>query len=142
MEEKGADKVTAFDTLFTTNQIQMMKVLLPYFDAPSQRMLAVYIKFLELQYTLSFLKKHPGSSLFEPCKREDINPSGICDEILPFCGPSEKEKIQNAKKMFENFSNMQEMMQTVQMMQELFPEGEASDFDISQIMNILNGGPV
>ncbi len=139
MEENGQDKVIAFDTLFTTNQIQMLKVLMPYLDIPAQRMLAVYIKFLELKYTINFLNDHPGSALLGSCRGENTDAAKICDEILPFCKPSEKEKIQNFKKMFENFANMQEMMQTIQMMQELFPEGESSDFDISQIMNLFQG---
>lgn len=46
------DKVTAFDALFTNNQIQKLKVLISYVDSPMQQQLAIYIKFLELKYTM------------------------------------------------------------------------------------------
>ena len=44
MDEKEQDNVTAFDMLFTTNQIQIMKMLLPYFDSSMQKYIAVLIK--------------------------------------------------------------------------------------------------
>ena len=44
--------VIAFDTLYTQNHIQILKILLPYFDPYGQSHLAVWIKYLELRYTL------------------------------------------------------------------------------------------
>ena len=38
--------------LYTTNQIQIMKILLPYCSPDSRRGLAVMIKFMEFDYTL------------------------------------------------------------------------------------------
>ncbi len=122
--ENGQDKVAAFDTLFTTNQIQMLKILLTYVEPSQQKNMAVYIKFMELQYTISFFKMHPDSSL--PCfsSEKGANASKICDEILPLCNPSEQDKISNMKKMMQTFENMQEMMQMIQLMKDFFPEGE------------------
>lgn len=37
MDEKGQDKVMAFDTLFTTNHLQMLKVLTSYLDPAAQK---------------------------------------------------------------------------------------------------------
>lgn len=75
MEEKELDKVAAFDTLFTTNHIQMCKVLLSYLPAPYQSTLAVYIKLAELNYTFSFLKRHPRAYLgsFPPIRAASDN---------------------------------------------------------------------
>ena len=58
MDEKERDNVAVFDTLFTNNQIQIMKILLPCFDRPMQKYLAIYIKYQELQYTLSYFRNH------------------------------------------------------------------------------------
>lgn len=158
MDEKGQDKIMAFDTLFTTNQIQMLKILVSYMDPSAQKSIAVYIKFMELQYTLSFFHTYPNASLKKLPREESFDASKLCDEILPFCAPSEREQLNNMKNMFHNFTNMQEMMQMMQMMKELFPEGEspfggdpadilsglsgmegmnASGMDLSQIMNMF-----
>ena len=34
MEKNEHDKIIAFDTLYTNNHIQMMKIVMPYFDEP------------------------------------------------------------------------------------------------------------
>ena len=51
--------VMAFDALYTNNQIQKLKVLLPYIDPSMQKNMAVYIKYMELKYTMELFKKHP-----------------------------------------------------------------------------------
>lgn len=127
MTENGQEKIVAFDTLFTTNQIQILKILLTYVEPAQQKLIAVYIKFLELQYTMTFFQKYPSSKLscteFFP-KEEGFNAGKLCEEVLPFCTPSDRDKLNQMKNMYESFTNMQEMMQMVQMMKDLFPEGE------------------
>ncbi len=123
MEEKELQKVFAFDSLFSTNRLQMLKILLTYLSPSGQKSLAIYIKFMELQYTISFFNKHPHAALHELPKEETLNTSKLCDEILPFLNPTEQEKITQIKNMFQNFENLQEMMQMIQMLQEMFPEG-------------------
>lgn len=125
MAENGQEKIIAFDTLFTTNQIQILKILLSYMEPAHQKHMAVYIKFLELQYTLSFFREYPASSPAVP-PEETMDATKLCDEILPFCNPSEQEMLQNMRNMYQNFQNMQEMMQMVQMMKDMFPEGDNS----------------
>ena len=61
MDDKRIDKAAAFDTLFTNNRIQILKTLAYYIDPHLLKGLAVYIKFLELQYTLALFRKHPCS---------------------------------------------------------------------------------
>ena len=53
-EQPKPDKIQAFDTLFTNNHIQVYKILLPYFEPPMQKQLAVFIKYMEFRYTLSY----------------------------------------------------------------------------------------
>ena len=45
MDEKEKDAVFLFDTLYTTNHIQMLKILLSYFPENSRNQLAIFIKF-------------------------------------------------------------------------------------------------
>lgn len=135
MEDQNPNPVAAFDALFTSNKIQMLKILLPRLVPEQQRGFAVYIKLLELQYTLAFLRQHPGMTLFGDMKRlsadffqeDNSDTVELLDELLPFGNPEERTRIQNMKSMLENMKKMKEMMEMVKMMQELFPEGAGGD---------------
>lgn len=123
MEESQSKKIMAFDNLFTTNRIQIMKILLSYMAPSTQKSLAIYIKFMELQYTLTVFQDYPDTVICGFDNEQNLDISKLCSEILPFCGPDEQEKILQMRSMMENFEKIQEMMQMVQMIQEMFPEG-------------------
>ena len=135
MEEQGSKAVSTFDNIFTNNRIQMLKILLPWLAPGQQGGFAVYIKLLELQYAMTFLHRHPAERLFGNGRQMSANflqgDNGdtleLLDELLPFSGIREREKIENMKNMIANFKKMQEMMEMIQMMQELFPEGMGGD---------------
>ena len=164
MAEHGQDKIMAFDTLFTTNTIQIFKILLPYMEPARHSHIAVYIKFLELQYTINFFQNHPTSrfagitslshNVSKDCEddshdsskycagiyKEELNINKLYHEILPFCSTADREKLTQLKNMYDNYTNMQEMMQMVQMMKEMFPEGENPiGNDPSSIFSGLSG---
>lgn len=124
MSDKGQDKVIAFDTLFTTNQIQMMKIFMPFLDLSMQKNIAIYIKIMELQYTISFFKRYPSASVFPLPKESHNDSSKIIKNILPYCNPEDRSKIENISNMFESFERYKEIMETVQMMKDLFPDGD------------------
>lgn len=119
-EPDKPDTILAFDTLFTNNQIQIYKVLLPYFEPPLQKNMAIYIKYMEFQYTQAYFKHHPAAF---PNKRKTSDAAQMYKEILPFCSPAEKSQLEKMIEMTSNMKRMQEMMETVNMMKELFPEG-------------------
>ncbi len=124
MDSKQSDRVMAFDALFTTNHIQMLKLLLSYMEPSVQGRLAVYIKFLELQHTLQLIREHPSVSI--PPDSGLGRPEGglveLLDEMIPFCSSAEQEKLQNIRNFYRNWENMQEMMQMLEMLQEISPE--------------------
>lgn len=124
MSDIGQDKVIAFDTLFTTNQIQMLKILMSYFDRPMQKNMAIYIKYMELQYTMTFFQKYPTAGIPGLHKESGFDIMKLCSEAMPFCGSEEKAKMENMQNMFQTFENYKGMMEMVQMMKELFPEGQ------------------
>ena len=137
------DKIQAFDALFTNNQIQIYKILLPYLDVNMQKSLAIYIKFMELQHTLTYLNRYPNACM--PVFQCD-DTTQVCDEILPFCSASQKKQVEQFANMFSNMKNMQDMMETVNMMKEMFPDGisfgdttggDGCAPDISQIMQMF-----
>lgn len=143
MDSNHPDKVMAFDALFTTNHIQMLKLFLGYLEPPLQGQLAVYIKFLELQYTLSFFRGNPYASLSlcPDTAGSHGDFSGLMEDMLPFCSAEEKEKLKNMQNMMNNLKNMQEMMEMVQMMQEISPElfSGSGGTDMSQMMEMMQG---
>ena len=99
MDEKEQDNVTAFDMLFTTNQIQIMKMLLPYFDSSMQKYIAVLIKYQELQYTISCFKNH-SYPVRECNDNEKSNFKKILPSLLLYCNDSQKKMIQQFEQMF------------------------------------------
>ena len=149
MEEQGSKTIAAFDSLFTTNKIQMLKILLPRLLPRQQGGFAIYIKLLELQYAFSFLRLHPGIQLFGDVRQlsadffqEDSEDTlSLLDDLIPFSGPQEQAKIQNMKNMLANFKRMKEMMSMIQMMQELFPEGAGGDGNPFDLFSGMSGMP-
>lgn len=154
MDFDGRDKVIAFDTLFCTNHIQMLKIMLPYMDNSIQKTLAVYIKLLELNYTISFYHKNPGSLC--GCIQQKSSPDfkELCTELLPYCSEKEKKQLEQMRSLFQGMEMYQEMARTMELMKEFMPdadlfsafgsEGQKSDntaaggFDMmSMLMNML-----
>ena len=134
MEKNGHDKITAFDTLFTTNHIQMLKILMPYFDPPMRKQLVVYIKYLELRYALSYFDSHShelygcaegyGHPLdgADPFGKEEFNIGKICSELLPYCTNDEKQKVEQISGLFRSMEMYKEMSQTFEVMKDLMPD--------------------
>ena len=111
MEKQVQDSIQAFDTLYTTNQIQILKILLPYCAPDTQRSLAVMIRFLELQYTLSFVRSHPEAFRSPP----SLSFGELCEKIRGYCPPALRsmldqfQSMQNAMQMYEEMKQMMEL---------------------------------
>lgn len=129
MEDIRPNKVADFDARFTNNHINMLKVLMPFLPPSMQRNMAVYIKYMELQYTMQYFRHHPYESnrlglLSGGCKKESpLDFSVICEELLPYCSPREKQQFTQIRDLFQTMRNMQDMMEMAETMKELFPEG-------------------
>ena len=102
--------VIAFDTLYTQNHIQILKILLPYFDPYGQSHLAVWIKYLELRYTLEYVSRHPSP----PYKNQTSGTSSpdfavLFEQIKNFVLPGKKQlfgELLNLQKNLELFEEM------------------------------------
>lgn len=138
MDTKPSDRVLAFDSLFTTNHIQMFKIIFSCMPPSIQGKIAVYIKFLELQHTLNLILHHPSIHFF-PCCVPDSTPfsPGLLEEMYPYCQPGEKEQLQNMQNMFQTFENMQQMMEMMDFLKEMAPEmfsADAGSMDVTSFM--------
>lgn len=148
MEEQSTKTITEFDSLFTTNRIQLLKILLPRLAPDQQNVFAVYIKLLELQYTLSLLRRHPTARMMGDRKQlsadfihgDNSGTMELLDEMLPFSGPKERARIENIKNMIMNLKKMQEMMEMIQMLQEMFPEGTEGDSPLDMFAGMSDSG--
>lgn len=122
MDSNNTNKVSAFDTLYSNNQTQMLKIILTYMDKKSQKSMAIYIKFLELFHTIELFKKnpYPMSGCFEEEKKVDI--SGICSELLPYCTEEQKKHIMQMQNLFQTMEMYQEMSKTMEVMKEFMPD--------------------
>lgn len=123
------EAVIAFDTLYTQNHIQILKILLPYFDPYGQSHLAVWIKYLELRYTLEYVSRHPSP----PYKNQTSGKSSpdfavLFEQIKNFCSPQEKAlfgELLNLQKNLELFEEMKGMMQLFETLRESAPDANA-----------------
>ncbi len=126
-KNEDATNVMAFDALYTTNQIQKLKVLLPYIEPSMQKHLAVYIKYMELQYTLSHVRKHPfqisGCSISSD-EKPDLR--SLCRQLCLYSSPEEIKQLEQMQNMLQTMETMQEMSQTMSALQEIFPDMSAA----------------
>lgn len=122
MDSDERNKVIAFDTLFCTNHIQMLKVILPYMDSQTQKSMAVYIKFLELNYTIEYFKKHPYSVC--GCMERESSPDFLkmCSELIPYCTENEKKQIEQIRGVFQSMEMYREMSRTMDAMKDFMPD--------------------
>ncbi len=122
MDSPENNKINAFDALFCTNHIQMLKILLPYTDNQTQKSLAVYIKFLELQYTIDFYQKNPYPLCGCTTQEQNIDFGKICSELLPYCTENERKHLEQLHQLIKGMEMMQEMTKTMEIMKEFIPD--------------------
>ena len=115
MEKQEQDSIQAFDTLYTTNQIQILKLLLPFCPPQTQRSLAVLIRLLELNYTIGFVRSHP-EAFHAPS--DSLSFPDLCVKIRGFCPP----QLQAMLDQLMSFQNAMQMYEQIKPLLELFSE--------------------
>lgn len=137
--KEDSSNVMAFDALYTNNQIQKLKVLLPYIEPSMQKNIAVYIKYMELKYTMELVKKHPFQICAAPAEAEKPDMKKLCRELKPYCTQSEIKQLEQMESMFQTMEMYQEMSQTMSAMQEMFPNMDSDGSDNSSMESLLMG---
>lgn len=136
MKEESSN-VMAFDALYTNNQIQKLKVLLPYIDPSMQKNMAIYIKYMELKYTMDLCRKHPFHICSAEQEKKTPDMKKLCCELKPYCTEAEVRQLEQMESMFQMMEMYQEMSQTMSSMQEMFPDMGNENSDNSSMENIL-----
>lgn len=118
-QHKETDAVLAFDLLYTTNHIQMLKATLPYAPRQMQPMLAVLIKYMELAYTLSCIN-HPLLSE-NLCNNEHNSQTesitNLISSLEKYLTNRERQKLASIKDMMRNIEQMKEMQKVMELLQ-------------------------
>ena len=115
MEKLEPDSIQAFDALYTTNQIQVLKLLLPFCSPQTQRSLAILIRLLELNYTIGFVRSHP-KAFHAPS--DSLSFPDLCVKIRGFCPP----QLQAMLDQLMSFQNAMQMYEQIKPLLELFAE--------------------
>ena len=124
MEDWTINHMTPFDSRIATQSLQLTTLLIPYLPRETQRIMAIYVKFMEFQNTWSS---------FRAFKQKSYTTQDIFQELRPFMPPSASESIDNLM----NMMSMMEMMQSMQEMQETSNDG-ASGFGFNP-MQMMQG---
>ncbi len=147
------NKIEQFNNLFSNEQSNMCKVLLPYLPS-SMQSFAIMIKYLELQYTMDciYSKKlqHNENTDVHTYWASDspFHIQTVCRELLPHCNEQKQLQIKQICNLFTTFENMQGMMEMMETLKTLFPdsseysEGDNDNFstDPMQLLSGLLGG--
>ncbi len=115
MTNHETDSITAFDTLYTTNHLQMLKILLPHMQEDMQPHIAVYIKLNEFLFALRFSKEARNHTPFG-CAKKEADIQAIINEISPYLSGNEKNMLKQLADVKDNMEKFQQISQMMQMM--------------------------
>lgn len=131
MENQEVDPITAFDTLYTSNQLQMLKIVLPYMQSEMQHIIALYIKLNELLIAYHFYKRNKSNPA--KSKPKDFDLGQMLKSLSPFLSDSEREMMNQFSSMQENMEQFKQMSSMMSMMQDM-----NSDSPESMLQNFLS----
>ena len=112
MQEETTDKMTPFDRLISSKDLQLMKLIIPYTPPANQHILAVFIKFLELNRTMKIFHQTRQSIHTQAFEKSISSPLDIVDEIRPYLSEAERTSIDSILNVF----NMMQMLETMEKM--------------------------
>lgn len=118
MDEQFENKIYAFDALFTTNHIKILKIFMTYSSFETQKSLAPIIKYMELQYTLEYFKKHPYHICTNISSEKEFDMLNFVKEIKCYCSPEERENIKKMENFYQTMNMVKDMEATMSNLQE------------------------
>lgn len=138
MDDWNTTQMTPFDRRISTQTLQIMKLLIPYLPPQSQRIFAIYVKFLEFQYTLSSFqifqqKSHSTQDIFQELR--PFMPTATCDSI------DNLMSILNMIELFQGFHDTSDIdFDPMSMMQGMLTPEQQSMFEMYNNMTQSSEG--
>lgn len=96
MKNKTPFPMTPFDMLVVPEHLHIMKLFLPYLPSGTQKMLAVWIKCVELQNTIAYFRNFPRLGMGECTSPKQVNAMEIFEELRPYMKEDEADQIDMA----------------------------------------------
>ena len=109
MDQSESDRMTPFDRLITSKHLQMLKLIIPYTPVENQRMLAIYTKFMELEYTIQFFRHFRKDIHAQAFQTTVSSPLDMLDELRPYLPEEDQNMLDTLLNMVEMFSGMENM---------------------------------
>ncbi len=100
------NKVTPFDEITQTKEIQILKTMVPYLNPPQQKQIALLIQYLALKHTYTVFSKETPSILSCSIQEPNDRRTEMLSELKKFCNNKEQETIDtilNILYMMENY---------------------------------------
>ena len=96
MKNKTPFPMTPFDMLVVPEHLHIMKLFLPYLPSGTQKILAVWIKYMELHNTLAYFRNFPHFGLGECLSPKQAGAMEIFEKLRPYMKEDEAEQIDMA----------------------------------------------
>ncbi|MBS6396542.1 MAG: hypothetical protein KH452_05270 [Clostridiales bacterium] len=96
--------MTPFDEAFLPKELQILKVFLPFLPANLQKMMAIYIKWTELNYTIEYFNRNPPS-------QKTPEPSALMQCMKGILPKEEQAQIEQFADIFENMDMYRDMFE-------------------------------
>lgn len=95
MDNEKSCPQTPFDSLIIPRELQILKLLLPVFPSSVQKILGIYIKFMELQYTIRYFHSSMHVLQFPDSSSDTVSFRGLIENISPYLDKKQAEALQN-----------------------------------------------
>lgn len=89
----STDLIQAFDKIYTSNDIQLLKLFMPYISPESKPIFAAYIKIRELSFCYAQIKEFS----FNQFSLQITDLDSFIEMILPYCTPKQKDTFSQIK---------------------------------------------
>lgn len=96
--------MTSLDEAVLPRELQMLKAFLPFLPAPAQKMLAIYIKWTELQNTIAYFNQHPPV-------QKSLDGGNLMEFMKGIVPQEEQAQMEQFADMFEHMDLYQEMFE-------------------------------
>lgn len=134
-----------FDTLFDTKALRIMRILIPFFPAPYQPLLAVWVRFSQLQYALSLLKSgrfrtgmaNMTGTAKSPASNEQML-TRLLSALKPCLSESEYQELARMQNMFSMYQRFQQIMPYLSALNGM--SGDLSTADMMNVFSAMQGG--
>ncbi len=139
MDEKDL-KPTDLDYAIASQQLQMLKVAIPYMNIPHQKTMALYIKIRELMRTMDFFD-HNDEGMMSICSldQEHSSPADMLEAIKPYVAPKEQEFVDLIEHLILSRAgrNNKNPWSVDQILSMLPPEQQARAETLQMVMQVL-----